>query len=293
MAKNRSHHTAAYLLSHFLNSKESLQYSWLTGSLVSVIRYVYDVIDMNFNQTGQEIFNKSVPQTAAYSRTSKATVKRGFTLFIKHNLLTVVSRQPRRTGVYKVGELLKSRLTMSPELSTPKESGLTMSPSLGSPRAQAWAHHEPVVTSSCNKLSKTEREPLSPLFEPNEESQFLCKDLGLNMATEYESFMNRCKHNKTDYNFQRWMKDSKEYQIRKGSKTSSSPKDEVRSTVKWYVPDEPAKPRVPHLDEDKPRPPIEYRTFKQIKADHEKRLMEQEAQGVQTNGDDDSGTISG
>jgi hypothetical protein len=133
-------------------------------------------MDMNFYRTGKEIFDKTVPQTATYSRTSKATVKRAFELFIKHKLINVVSRQARKTGVYEPSDFLKSRLTMSPELSTVKESGLTMSPALGSPRAEnneIWAHHEPVVREAC-KDSKKERAqkaaPLSPDFSPDEKT---------------------------------------------------------------------------------------------------------------------------
>jgi hypothetical protein len=166
-----------------------------------------------------------------------------------------------------------------------------MSPALGSPRAQnpeIWAHHEPVVREACKRNNKTERESaLSPIFEPDEESLFLVKDLGLNLATVIDSFLNRHKREKTQYEFQRWCKDEKKYIDRKGNGSFSKPKDEVRSTVQWFKPTEPPKP-APRVDEPYEVPVIEYRTFKQIKADYERRL-EQEAQGVR-NGNNEPGT---
>src|SRR4051812_2811263 len=90
----RDRDTAPYLLSHFLNSKESLDCSWMTGNIVSILRYIYDVMEMTYKNTGACICNKSKSQIARYSRTSQTTVKRALRLFIQHNLLEFANKLP-------------------------------------------------------------------------------------------------------------------------------------------------------------------------------------------------------
>lgn len=197
--------------------------------------------------------------------------------------------------LYSVDKPLQTRLIEEPQFPYSPVDNTQQGNSSSAIQGNHRSGHRGTTVPTNNKVSNKEnknreREPLSLVFEPDEESQFLCKDLGLNLATEIDSFLNRSKYDKTQYNFQRWMKSSKEYQDRKGNKSSSSPKDEVRSTVKWFVPSESPKP-APRVEEPYEVPVIEYRTFKQIKADYEKRIKD-EAQGVQLNGNNEPGTNS-
>lgn len=86
---------------------------------------------------------------------------------------------------------------------------------------------------SINK-EKREREPLSN-FEPNEENQLLAKDLKLKIEDELESFTNRHKGEKTQYEFGRWLKNSHQYLNKKSIPVSN----ETRSTVPEYGPGHP------------------------------------------------------
>jgi len=69
-------------------------------------------------------------------------------------------------------------------------------------------------------MKNTEREALSDLsiFEPDEASTILCSDLRLDMTVELQSFRERHKGKKTQYEFQRWLKSAKEYAERKSGK---------------------------------------------------------------------------
>lgn len=80
------------------------------------------------------------------------------------------------------------------------------------------------------KRESKERSLLS-FFEPDETNKILCRDLRLDLAQQAESFLNRHKGKKTQYEFTRWLKAAKEYADR------NKPKEEMRSTVPWLIPD--------------------------------------------------------
>lgn len=101
-----------------------------------------------------------------------------------------------------------------------------------SPRDPGVGHHvDPNYKALTNQGTKKRESALSSdQFLPDEQNQFLCKDLGLTLAEELDSFRNRHKGEKSQYEFGRWMKASKEYRSR------NQPAQEIRSTVKdWQV----------------------------------------------------------
>lgn len=71
------------------------------------------------------------------------------------------------------------------------------------------------VTKSSLTNNITKRERALSVFEPDEESKILCADLKLSLKDEMDSFMNRYKGEKTQYEFQRWLKNSYNYINRK------------------------------------------------------------------------------
>lgn len=230
MSENkRLRHTASYRLSHFLLSKESLELTWLTGNLVSILHYVYAVMDMNYNKTGKEVFDCSYAQAALYSRTSRSTIRRAFSLFLKHKLLILVHKEPRKVSQYGMGEVIQTRFTMNLEDQKLSTTRFTMNPALGSPRTQPWVHHEPLLTDDKRKIKQRERS-LS-LFEPDEANILLAHDLRLDLSNEVESFRNRHRGVLTQYEFGRWLKNSKEYQAKRANGHTAN---EVRSTVPWF-----------------------------------------------------------
>jgi hypothetical protein len=235
----RNRHTAAFRLSHFLNSKDSLQHSWLTATLVSILRYIHDVMDMNYVKGGQEIFNKSYSQTALFSRCSSASVKRAFKLFIKNDLLTLAHSEPRKVSIYGIGKLIETRVTMTHVAVDNFQTRVTQTQEHGSHRPKHLGHSDPLVTSSCNNSKKERRAtPLSDDFLIEEKSCDVAKEVGL---TEAEA--NNCLNKFFDYyqgtgevktNWNAVLR----YWFRREAKDKPKKSEEVRSTVPWFNPED-------------------------------------------------------
>lgn len=87
---------------------------------------------------------------------------------------------------------------------------------------------------------RKKRAPLSP-FSPDEQNTLLCKDLRLDMTEELSSFEARHKGEKSQYEFSRWLKSSKEYKDRNKNKqySNENPTQETKCTVKEYGPGHP------------------------------------------------------
>lgn len=130
----RERHTAPYLLSHFLCSNDQFKFEELNATYQSILRYMYDVMEMTFNKNGQTVCSISNAHIAKFSGTARATVTRALSYFIKHNLIIIVKKISRRPTHYTVGNTIAGRLTTSLD-----------EPLLGSPRAYPKAHHEPHI----------------------------------------------------------------------------------------------------------------------------------------------------
>jgi hypothetical protein len=110
---------------------------------------------------------------------------------------------------------------------------------IGAPQCAQQVHYS--ASNRCttvrhkNKVSNkvNNRERALSVFEPDESNLILAHDLRLNVAAELDSFMNRHKGSKTQYEFGRWMKASKEYASRKGAV------QEARSAVPVWGPGHP------------------------------------------------------
>ena len=113
MNNGRSRHTASYLLSHFLCSKDSLAIPSITASLVAVLRYMYDVMEMNYSRTGLTVCDLSISHIATYARASRASTTRLIAKAIKLELLSVTLKRPRAPTHYGIGNLISTRLTVS------------------------------------------------------------------------------------------------------------------------------------------------------------------------------------
>ncbi len=124
----RTRHTASFQLSYFLNSKENLSHSWLTPSLISILRYVYDVMEMAYSQTGNCICKKSIHQIALFSRASDKTVERALLLLAKHDFLFVAQKKPRTATHYGVGKAIESWVTMTLDQKQAIQTGVTVTP---------------------------------------------------------------------------------------------------------------------------------------------------------------------
>lgn len=150
---NRNRHTASFLISHFLNSKESLRFQ-LNGNYVSILRRIGDVIDMTFNECGKEQCKKSNEKIAIYSRTSIPTVKRALAYFEEEQFLFRIKKIPGAIATYELGNLIKLWLTMtSDERNNFKTEVMVSQVGVtndlnGSSYNSGLAHHDP---GSCDK----------------------------------------------------------------------------------------------------------------------------------------------
>lgn len=125
-----------------------------------------------------------------------------------------------------------------PETTYPQKPPLTEKPLTDLPYTAKPGHGKSAPIKeikSFNKINKEQREDLSH-FEPNQSNVILCQDFKLSMKDELESFMNRHKGEKTQYEFERWIKRSHEYQLKNNIYTN---KNEIRSTVPDYGPGHP------------------------------------------------------
>lgn len=132
------------------------------------------------------------------------------------------------------------------EITYPQETPHTEKPYTVNP-----CHGKSAPINNINNINKTKRErERSALvvkddekpFLPDNKSLQLCTRLGLDIDEELNSFTHRHKGEKTQYEFERWMKSSKEYKDKKQTDNKTGNKQvttEIKSCVKEYGPGHP------------------------------------------------------
>jgi biotin operon repressor len=146
----------------------------------------------------------------------------------KHGLILI--EKSGRKHIYHLQNLCQKEELQFPNQQTIEE------PQFPSQRNYSSSHRGTTVARN-NKLNNkvNNRERAHSVFEPDQGNVILAKDLRLDLSVELESFAQRHKGAKTQYEFARWMKASKEYQATKGGGVH-----EVRSTVPEWGPGHPA-----------------------------------------------------
>jgi hypothetical protein len=197
----------------------------------------------------------------------------------------------RKNGQSSSYEFLMLSTTGQPQLTG--ELQLTGQPQLPTPVNPSCPHRSTGVTpininnqykrNNKERGREKQRPALSDSFLPNDENLILAKDLRLNIEDELESFKNRHKGKKTQYEFSRWLKTAKEYQNRTPAKVEP-PKPREWNMAEWEEQDkiERAK-RAKELAEhekmiDQLKNSSDYIPFK------ERVRMHNEKHGVLTNG---------
>lgn len=104
-------HTAHYLVSRFLNSRESLEFD-ISSTDCHVLRYLADLIDMTNSYSG--IMQCKIPlvQATTFSRISRATIQRSIDHLLKLNLLSIVTRASGVVATYALGDNFNTCLTV-------------------------------------------------------------------------------------------------------------------------------------------------------------------------------------
>jgi len=226
----------------------------LPGMTLALLDF-YETI-FEFLNNGKDCFltNEKIMQRTNIK--SDRTLKDAFRFFEKHNELKRVFKDKKRyiVRVNKIecemtvddhpvdNSMLNCTNTNQTGGGNSSEGGYSITPRGGqciTPPGGVAEYPHNINNLNINNLNKERgetqkaRSPEKPLsiFKPNEENQILCKDLRLNFDEEVKSFMERHKGKRNQYEFERWLKNSRSYHDNKNRK-----KDEVRSTIMEYGP---------------------------------------------------------
>lgn len=240
--KKRTRHTAIFQLSKFLNSNESFEYP-LTGSMVAILRYMYEVMEITHSRTGVCICKKSNTIIAQYSRTSQNTVRRALPFLIDYKLLKVEKKIDRSIAHYEIGETISSALTESPDYPQAENNEKIWAhsePSSGlivSPENSIWAHSELTYKKKLLEIKKEQRErgslktsslTLSIDFYPNQETIQFATELGFGeeILKEFRDFCSDRNEKSYDWDarFRKYLRQELKYAQKYNGKTPKTTK---------------------------------------------------------------------
>ncbi len=157
-------HTAHFIVSKFLNSNESLEYS-LTETDCHVLRYLADLMDMTMSACNLLQVRISISQAIKFSRVPDKSLRRSISALLNLNLLSSIKRGSGIVGVYELGLVLKTWVTQT-QAQYVDNSNLGH-PDLG-PRSNQQKPRSPRPTSNkdSNKDYNKERSPVPPPSSP-------------------------------------------------------------------------------------------------------------------------------
>ncbi len=159
---------------------------------------------------------------------SSSTIQEAFEYFEKQGVMKRVWKGGSRF-IEQTFSIQADENDIDDPVDNPAKDSIKNDQHLAVPRAPSRCTESPPLAVPRYKNNKIninklrEREPLSG-FEPDEKNINLCLDFKLNLKEEIDSFINRCKWKKDQYNFSRWMKLSYEYRTKKTMDDSSGKK---------------------------------------------------------------------
>lgn len=247
-------HTAHFLVSKFLNSKESLKFN-LSSTDRHVLRYVADFIDMANSSSGQRQSKILLGQAALFTGYSITTVKRSLRKLIKTNLLNAICRASGVPGIYTLGNVFETEVTQTQVSVDNSKTWVTQTqvppvdkadlghtdPGPGSHRPGPGSHR-PIsnkISNNSYKKEQSARPSVAPaaIFQPNEENIRLAKELNLDLARELSTFLVKSKGPQTQKAFEGWLYKGHEYAL---CQTAQGRRPilnyEIRSTVPEWGP---------------------------------------------------------
>jgi hypothetical protein len=199
---------------NFLHSAESKSLNLLDSEKLLLINLA--------SHKGQNGIYPSITTIAKEMKKGYSTIKRLLNS-LKEKDLILIHYQRGRVNSYSI-KLSTTQLTDEP--TTHNLPSSSMSPHPAHRRATPQLMGEPLYNKRNNKENKREGSLVD--FCPDESNEVLCQDLRLDLTHELQSFKNRHRGKATQYEFSRWLKNSKEYQSKKGN-------GEVRSNVPWFT----------------------------------------------------------
>lgn len=197
---------------------------------------------------------------------SKKTLERAFEHLEKNNFITIERRFDENgrqipNGIYLnipqefidnyekmiQGEGVKNVVDNYPVKMTPLGASKCPPP----PRQNDAPYNNNINNNKSNnkrEREKQKRASLSP-FHPSEQNTLLCKDYGLDLKQELESFMNRHKGEKTQYEFRRWLENGlKHKSITRNAQSIQQLQNQTRCEVPEWGPGHPSYDSIYGLD---------------------------------------------
>jgi len=142
MQSSQRQHTAGFQVSCFLNSKRPFKLKSvkkiLNGNTRSILRYIADVLDMEFYRSGKTICKLSHSQIAKYSGCSLSTVKRSVANLVKYRMIKLSYNHFGMSNNYSLGrwilvhvELGGTQFTMNHLPPKKRDTSLTVNQGVG------------------------------------------------------------------------------------------------------------------------------------------------------------------
>jgi len=229
MDKKKQKHIVFQVL-NFLYSEDSAHYQLSADEQLTLICLA--------SHKGEKGIYPSMSTIAQELKKSRSAILRTLQRLQEKEIIKIIKR-PGRSGYIELSTTCSVDATCSVET--------TCSVDATPPVASTHTTCSVYATLSTKKknIKEEQREraslPVDNFFKPDEGNVILCKDLGLNLQEELESFQNRSKHH-TQYDFGRWLKKGKEYKERLTNRNNGHtyhPPNEPRCAVPDYGPGHP------------------------------------------------------
>ncbi len=111
MARRPKEHTAHFLISNFLMSKDSRTFK-LNGNAQAVLRYMGDVMDATYNKGGLRRCSITQSQIANFSGVHRNTAATVIKNLLALEILIFIKKLEDNVAVYAIGQTLHSRLRL-------------------------------------------------------------------------------------------------------------------------------------------------------------------------------------
>lgn len=134
-SNTRSTHTAHFLVSKFLNSRESLEFD-LSSNDKHILRYLSDLMDMTAYSSSIRQCKIPLEQAALFTSMGSRTIQRSISTLLKLELLSDISRGHGLKGIYILGAYFETCASQVHHESVDN-----------SETCASQAHHEPVDNS--------------------------------------------------------------------------------------------------------------------------------------------------
>ena len=203
MDKKKQKHIVFQVL-NFLYSEDSAHYQLSADEQLTLICLA--------SHKGEKGIYPAMSTIAQELKRSRSAILRTLQRLQEKEIIKIIKR-PGRSGYIELSTACSVDATCSVET--------TCSVDATPPVAYTHTTCSVDATLSTKKKNIKEEQREDPslsvnnFFKPDKLNTLLCQELNLSLAEQTESFVNRCKRPKTQYEFSRWLKRGKEYKDKK------------------------------------------------------------------------------